>query len=107
MTPEWERRIGWPTTNGAQSGMRVLGAAIRTLDALPSKASDENVETGLILVGHDRHDRPAREPKCARRCRVPHRGHSPGDDHRRSPADGAAYRPDWALRLAGREPDAS
>lgn len=49
LSPGWRRRIEEANTRLAQSGMRVLGVAVRPLETLPG--SQENLEEDLIFIG--------------------------------------------------------
>ncbi len=51
MDDEWRQRIQDANDELAQEGMRVLGAAIRPLDALPNDSHEETLERELIFVG--------------------------------------------------------
>jgi Ca2+-transporting ATPase len=51
LTPAWQRRIMAANDRMALDGIRVLGAAIRVLDVLPAKATEEALEQQLIFVG--------------------------------------------------------
>jgi Ca2+-transporting ATPase len=58
-------------------GLRVLGIAMRTWDALPDDRSPEHVEAGLTILGFvGMMDPPREEAK-------EDRGHQAGDDNRR------------------------
>lgn len=51
LNEEWVGRIEASNRQLAESGMRVLGVAVRALDELPDEVSPESVETDLIFVG--------------------------------------------------------
>jgi len=51
LNEEWVGRIEASNRQLAESGMRVLGGAVRALDELPDEVSPESVETDLIFVG--------------------------------------------------------
>jgi len=47
----WYQRITHANDQLAQDGMRVLGVAIRPLDVLPEKVSEDSVEQQMVFVG--------------------------------------------------------
>ncbi len=51
MDEAWAGRISEANARLAKNGMRVLGIACRSLDAPPARATIEDLEQGLILVG--------------------------------------------------------
>ena len=51
MSDQWRRRIQTTNDQLAADGMRVLGLAIRSIDALPSDSSLDALERELIFVG--------------------------------------------------------
>ena len=71
-------------------GLRVLGIAMRTWDALPDDMSPEHVETGLTILGLVGMMDPPREEatEAVRLCKTA--GIQTGDDNRRP----SAYRND-------------
>jgi Ca2+-transporting ATPase len=47
----WKERIAGANAQLAAQGMRVLGVAVRSLEALPEKGAQDGLETDLTLVG--------------------------------------------------------
>ena len=48
---DWQRRVADANDQLAAGGMRVLGVAMRPLDAAPASASTEEIEDQLIFIG--------------------------------------------------------
>ena len=66
LSTEWRTRIDTSNESLAQTGHRVLGAAFRPLDHLPSKAEIEEIEQELTFIGFvGMIDPPREEVKAA------------------------------------------
>ena len=89
---EWRERIEAANADMAKKGMRVLGIGYRFCDEPFDTANAKQLEDRLDLHRHDRHDRSGATggTRCSAGCQRCWR--APDHDHRRPPADRAAYR---------------